>query len=194
MVPDLRAAIEGMGRVFTPFPPATFERRSKIIGEDEGIVPALIPVGTIDEEVERFVADVDSVKPGGKIRIFEGETDPAFWNDPRVIEASQRAAEPARMLVEHYNRGTVMLLAGRHEDALYDLRYVEFLVNRLSLTPESIDTKVEDETTQTFRELLGNAFNNYGYTLLQLGRAEQALPYLEQALEFNPDVYNASNN
>lgn len=167
---DLRAALEKQGRRF----PST-------------------PDFTADDEIDVFVADVDAARVGGTIRVFTGEADPTVYNDPRVTESLLRAKRPEEMLVAHSNRGAAMVLEGRFEDALYDYVYCEMLARKLGFTPDEVATYPDDKR-QALQEFLGNNFNNHGFSLMQLGRAEEALPKLHTALEFNPAQVFANNN
>lgn len=188
--PDLKAAI------------AVHQRRfpSVAVGATHDRIPfniptggLWIPAGSLDQQVARFVADVDAVKPGGLIRVFEAEADPAFWNHPEVVEAMYRAVRPNEALLRHYNRGTEMLTQGRREDAAYDYGYCERLVDRLQLTPESVEELAQGNLS-FLRDLLGNTFNNFAFVLMQQGQFQDAIPRLQKALAFNPTQIFANNN
>lgn len=154
-----------------------------------------VPVGSVEDEVIGFVRDADAVKPGGAIRIFEGETDPDFWNHPLVLEACLRVTKPAEALIDHYNRGTRMLTElGRPEDAKYDYMICERLVDyRLAITPEFL-AGLEEKQREDLKGLVGNVFNNFGYVLMQTGQIEAAMPRLQKALAYNPRQVYANNN
>ncbi len=188
---DIRAAVTEFGGIFPPRkvePPIALSPRAR------RRQPEFVPVGTIDDYVARFVEDVDSVRVDGTIRIFESEADPQVWNHPLISEALDRAKKPYEAMIQHAARAQTMMLQGRYEDALYDFEYFRQITTKHGLTPEIIQATQPDQERQTLQEVFGGTFNNFGWTLMQVGQYEDALTLLHQTLQYNPNQIFTNNN
>lgn len=155
--------------------------------------PAFVPVGTLEDYIRRLIDDIDAVRPGGTIRIFETEGDPGVYNNPRVGEAFQRAKRPYQMLLLHYNRGTKLLFKDKVDEAVSDYEYCEMLTKKHGFKPKVVEGQ-PNRKKRLLQRFFGDLFNNYGYALMQAGRLEEALPRLNLALQFNPRQRFANNN
>lgn len=189
--PDLKAAVAAHQRRFPSIAVGTTADRTPFNIPSSGL---WIPARSLDQQVAGFVADIDTVKPGGVIKVFEAEADPEFWNHPEVMEAMYRAAKPEEALVRHYNRGTEMLNRMRMDDAAYDYAYCEKLADKLKITPQFLAELADTDRRMALVDLLGNTFNNFGFVLMQSGKPEKAIPILQRALQFNPSQVFANNN
>lgn len=148
---------------------------------------------TSTQFVVDFVSDVDAVAPGGTIRIFTGEADPRVYNHPLVLEAMIRAVKPIEALLAHSRRAMNMVSLHRSQDAVYDFQYAEALTDRLGLAVTEV-RKLKSDAKKSLQEPLGDMFGRFGFSLMAIGRYEEAKPRLEKALSYNPKQPYVNHN
>ncbi len=139
----------------------------------------------LPHSVANYVDQLDAVKNGGRISIFENEAEPQVYSHSLITEAFVRAAKPDKALLSHGKRGAQMLSSRRFQDAAYDLQYAEGLAVRLGLTVREVRGQ-SNETLKNLRDVLGDISGRFGYALMTLGNYEQARPRFVAALAYNP--------
>ena len=139
------------------------------------------------------VRSFDAMPLGSSTFMTVGEADPKIWGHPLILEAMYRGTKPAEMMRQHYNRGTSMFFQERHEAALYDFQYFDFLVQRLGCTPKWIKSQ-KPEAIGDDAQHIANGYLNYASTLMRLGKPAEAIPNLTTSWEYHPGHVNVAIN